>query len=406
MKIVISGGWGYGNLGDDAILDSTIRQLQVQFPGCECVVLTYNLQDSAIHAAQRVKLRLGIHALTDGGGCEIFRPVMTEDYGLRKKALVKAKYAVTETEAWFKHASKPSLLRELEVELASADLFVMSGGGYFNEKWMNKTRAQVLELQLAAKAGVPAIVLGPTIGRFTGAIRAEIEASFRKAQLITVRDEFSFAEAEQWSDRVSVVPDIALGNWLPPVAQPQGLGIVFTSQDSGFRQRTALAIKRFQGLHREAWPVRLFLTRRWKYDLRAAIAFQEDLQAQGVTSELVMPSNFQRLEQGLADCRLVISENLHGLILAARNLVPVVAINDYPPGSPNFKKFIAFLAQSNSQELYFNSLSSPETIAAQLIELANTSEAKRNDLHLLRELVVRQYGNALAMLAKRIGQSK
>jgi polysaccharide pyruvyl transferase WcaK-like protein len=402
MKIVVSGGWGYGNLGDDAILDSTIRQLQMQFPGCECVVLTYSLHDSAIHATQRVKLRLGIHALTDGGGCEIFRPAMTEDYGLRKKAWVKAKYAVTETEAWFKFASQPSVLRELEAELASADLFVMSGGGYFNEKWMNKTRAQVLELRLAAKAGVPSIILGPTIGRFTGTFRAEIEGCFRKAQLITVRDEFSFAEAEQWSDCVSVVPDIALGNWLPPGAHPQGLGIVFTSQDAAFRQRTALAIKRFQGLLQEAWPVRLFLTRRWKYDLRAAISFQEDLQAQGVACELVMPSNFQALEQGLAACRLVISENLHGLILAARNLVPVVAINDYPPGSPNFKKFIAFLSQSNSQELFFNAMSSDEAIAAQLIELADTSEAKRKDLQLLRELVARQYRDALAMFSPRI----
>lgn len=398
MKIVVSGGWGYGNLGDDAILDSTIRQLQLQFPGCECVVLTYDLQDSAIHAVPGVELQLGIHGFTDGGGCEVFRPSMTADYGLRRKAWVKAKFAVTETTAWFKYASNPSVLRNLQDELASADLFVMSGGGYFNERWMNKTRAQLLELRLAAQAGVPSVILGPTIGRFSGAIRAEIETCFRKAQLITVRDEFSFAEAKQWSDRVSVVPDIALGNWLPPVAQPDGLGIVFTSQDAGFRVRTALAINRFRSLRQEAWPVRLFLTRRWKYDLRAAIAFQEDLQAHGVACELVMPSNFQALEKGLAACRLVISENLHGLILAARNLVPVVAINDYPPGSPNFKKFIAFLSQSNSQELFFNAQSSGDAIAAKLSGLADTLDAKRRDLRSLRELVARQYKDALGTL--------
>lgn len=396
MKIVVSGGWGYGNLGDDAILDSTIHQLQMQFPGCECVVLTYDVRDSAIHAAAGVSLLPGVHALTDGGGCEVFRPAMNQDYGLRRKAWVKAKFAITETQAWFKRASGADAMRTLAAELASADLFVMSGGGYFNEKWLNKTRAQLLELRMAAQAGVPSIILGPTIGRFNGAIRTEIESCFRKAQLITVRDEFSFAEAEQWSDKVSVVPDIALGNWLPPVEKPEGLGIVFTSQHAEFRARTARAIRQFRGQRPEAWPVKLFLTRRWKYDLWAAISFQEDLQAQGVASELVMPSNFRALEAGLASCRLVISENLHGLILAARNLVPVVAINDYPVGSPNFKKFIAFLSQSNSQELFFNAQSSDEAIAAKLTGLADASEVKRRDLLALRELVAKLYKDALS----------
>jgi len=398
MKIVVSGGWGYGNLGDDAILDSTIRQLQMQFPGSECVVLTYDLRDSAIHAAERVTLRHGLHALTDGGGCEVFRPAMNQDYGPHRKAWVKAKFALTETQAWFKHASGGAAVQPLAAEVASADLFVMSGGGYFNEKWLNKTRAQVEELGMAARANVPSIILGPTIGRFSGSLRASIEACFRKAQLITVRDEFSLAEARQWSDRVSVVPDIALGNWLPPVDKPEGLGIVFTSQHAEFRRRTASAIRRFQDQCGQAWPVRLFLTRRWKYDLWAAIAFQEDLQALGVACELVMPSNFRALEQGLASCRLVISENLHGLILAARNLVPVVAINDYPVGSPNFKKFIAFLSQSNSQALFFNAQSSDESIASMLAGLAAAADAKRQDLQALREQVARQYREALGSL--------
>lgn len=396
MKIIISGGWGYGNLGDDAILDSTIRQLQDRFPGCQCVVLTYDLVDSAIHAAEGVTLRVGAHGLTDGGGCEVFRPSMVQDYSLPRKVWVKANFALTETAAWFKYASSASTMRELQAELATADLFVMSGGGYFNEKWMNKTRAQLLELRMATQAGVPSIILGPTIGRFEGAIRQEIESCFRQARLITVRDEFSFAETTQWSDHVSVVPDIALSHWLTAPVATDGLGIVFTSKHADFSERFALSVRRFIEQSGEGWPVRLFVTRRWKYDLRAAISLQEEMQSHGVACDLAMPSNFRSLEKGLASCRMVISENLHGLILAARNLVPVVAVNDYSVGSPNYKKFIAFLAQSNSQDLFFNANSSVESIASTLVSLAQRHETKQNDLLVLRERVARQYGQVLS----------
>jgi polysaccharide pyruvyl transferase WcaK-like protein len=399
MKIIISGGWGYGNLGDDAILDSTIRQLQRQFPGSQCVVLTYDLVDSAIHAADGITLRIGAHGLTDGGGCELFRPSMVQDYSLPRKAWVRAKFAFTETAAWFKYVSKASTLRELQAELATADLFVMAGGGYFNEKWMNKTRAQLLELRMAAQAGVPSIILGPTIGRFQGAIRHEIESCFRKARLITVRDEFSFAETTQWSEQVSVVPDIALSHWLPAPVVSNGLGIVFTNAHADFSKRVAQAIRRFIEQSGEDWPVKLFVTRRWKYDLRAAISLQEELQSRGVACDLVMPSNFRNLEKGLAACRMLISENLHGLILAARNLVPVVAVNDYPPGSPNYKKFIGFLAQSNSQDLFFNADNDAESISNILLSLARRHELKQGELRALREQVAQQYEQTLSGLA-------
>ena len=399
MKIIISGGWGYGNLGDDAILDSTIRQLQAQFLGCQCVVLTYNLVDSAIHAAEAVTLRIGAHGLTDGGGCELFRPSMVQDYSLLKKAWVKAKFALTETALWFKYASSTSTLLELQSELTTADLFVMSGGGYFNEKWMNKTRAQLLELQMATQAAVPTIILGPTIGHFEGAIRQEIASSFRQASLIIVRDEFSFAEATQWSERVSVKPDIALSNWTPAPVVSRGLGIVFTSKQADFSKRVAESVRCFIDQCGEDWPVKLFVTRRWKYDLRAAISLQEELQSQGVPCDLVMPSNFLNLEMGLAACRMVISENLHGLILAARNLVPVIAINDYPMGSPNYKKFIAFLAQSNSQDLFFDSKSNVKSIASTLLSLSQGYEMKQSELRALREQVAHQYEQALSSFA-------
>ncbi len=398
MKIIVSGGWGYGNLGDDAILDSTIRQLKQRFPGCHCVVLTYDPVDSAIHSASDVQLMKGAHALTDAGGCEVFIPSMTEDHNLTRKVWIKAKFAVTESSVWFEYSSRQSTLQAVREEIASADLFVMSGGGYFNEKWLNKTRAQLLELQFAEQAGVPSIVLGPTIGSFEGGVRREIAARFKNVRLVTVRDEFSYAEAMRWNDRVSIVPDIALGNWLEDPGKPDGLGVVFTSLHPAFRNKLVCAIRKYVQSRSEHVAVKLLMTRRWKCDLRAAILFQEELRGLDIACELIIPSDFKVLESAIACCEMVVSENLHGLILAARNLVPVVAVNDYQVGSPNYKKFVAFLAQSNSSDLYFSSRSEVGQMVEKLAALNDATEVKRNDLRSLREGVARQYEQALASL--------
>ena len=46
MKIILSGGWGYGNLGDDAILYSSIKLLRDKFPDSTIVVLSYNIPET------------------------------------------------------------------------------------------------------------------------------------------------------------------------------------------------------------------------------------------------------------------------------------------------------------------------------------------------------------------------
>lgn len=395
MKIVISGGWGYGNLGDDAILDSTIRQLQVRFPGCDCVVLTYDTADSAVHASQRVRLAHGVHRITDGGGCELFKPSMAKDYGLIKNAFRKARFALTETSAWFANAVGSKELIQLREEIASASLYVMGGGGYFNEKWLNKTRAQLLEMRIAADCGVPVLILGPTVGTFHGSIQGEIASAFQRARLVSVRDEASYAIVKEWKSDTVMMPDVALGNWLEDAPPKEGLGIVFTTAHTALRQCLANAVQQFTRSFDARISVKLFITRRWKYDLKSAILLQEELQRRGVGCNLIMPSNFHDLERELASCQMLISENLHGLILAARNLVPVVAVNDYAPGSPNFKKFVAFLKQSDSEKLYINSQTAEADVVSMLKCLYAHRDEKQVDLMKLRQQVADEYAREL-----------
>lgn len=47
-KIILSGGWGYGNLGDDAILLSSYNLIKNRFPNSDIIILSYNTRESSI----------------------------------------------------------------------------------------------------------------------------------------------------------------------------------------------------------------------------------------------------------------------------------------------------------------------------------------------------------------------
>ncbi|UVO98885.1 hypothetical protein NXV86_02235 [Bacteroides sp. BFG-257] len=46
MRIILSGGWGFGNLGDDAILLASIKILKWKYPLSNIVVLTNNVKET------------------------------------------------------------------------------------------------------------------------------------------------------------------------------------------------------------------------------------------------------------------------------------------------------------------------------------------------------------------------
>ena len=76
MKIVLTGGWGYGNLGDDAILSSTFSLLKEVYPDAEFYVLTYDIEDSLEHNNEGVKLLRSTHSYIDLGTSKLkFRKV-------------------------------------------------------------------------------------------------------------------------------------------------------------------------------------------------------------------------------------------------------------------------------------------------------------------------------------------
>jgi polysaccharide pyruvyl transferase WcaK-like protein len=396
MRIVISGGWGYGNLGDDAILDSTIQVLRRRYSGCEINVLTYDLDDSRAHLNIDVRLHHCLHRSIDRGSCRLFCSSIDADSSRIQRAILRVKFALTETAVWFNYAVRNDDSKNVERVIKDADLYVMAGGGYFNEMWLSKTRSQVRELSIANKNNVPVYIIGPTIGKFEGALNNQVKAIFSIAKIVTVRDLHSLADAEKMSRNVKLIPDIALSSWLPAAAMSDEkvLGVVFNNQSADFQQKTASGLAAFL-LKNPNWQVVLFVSRLWRYDYIAATRLQRALASTGVSSAIVLSSDFRELERGLGSSRIVVSENLHGLILAARNLVPVLAVNDYPEGSPNYKKFIAFLGQSESQKYCISSKSTAADISDLIADLELSISERKAGLKKLRESVFASYASAL-----------
>lgn len=385
MRIVISGGWGYRNLGDDAILDSMIKLLLNCYENCTIDVLTYDVADSAIHQNARVSLHPAVHARMDFNACEIRYPIVNKDYPLFKKIAYRLFDRLVDSQLWFDLCKQSGCFIQVEKIIQGADLFIMSGGGYFNEKWLSKTRSHLYELQLAQKHNVPFYILGPTIGSFSEQMTRQIGEIFSKAQKISVRDDSSYAEVKPFKDTISLIPDVALSTWLPEQVNYENktIGIIFTNNDSRLQAKLVAALE-ILVKQQPDWQIKLFISRRWKYDFANAMKMQKQLLVKNIDAEVIFPASFRKLEEGLAACKLVISENLHGLILAARNLVPVIAINDYPVGSPNYKKFIAFLKQSDSQGCFINNESNIEAIGQILRISIDSSLDKENIFNRLR----------------------
>lgn len=387
MRIVLSGGWGYRNLGDDAILDSSISLLQARYPGCFIDVLTYDLQDSSEHSSANVRLHASAHRLLDLNTVEHLCPHVAQDYPRLKRVLLKARFLLAESGVWGAVSPRVRSLDSIEALVQGADLFVMGGGGYFNERWLCKVRSHLIELEIARKHMVPVEILGPTLGRFQGALKARVGEALAAARSITVRDGVSEATARAYSDRVRVVPDVALGSWSAESANDSRcIGVVFTNPNPVLGETLAEGLAGFLR-NNPGWSVRLFISRKWLWDFRNTIALQNALSKKGVSADISYPAGFKTLESGLSSCAFVVSENLHGMVIAARNLVPVVAVNDYKPGSPNSNKFLAFLKQIESERYFIDSSADKNYVKSLLQTLADNRFAVAEFLRSFREEV-------------------
>lgn len=294
MRIAISGYYGFGNAGDEAVLSATLAQLRKRMPDAEPVVLSAD-------------------------------PDATT-----------AQHAVEAVPRWPYNA--------LRRTIASADLLLSGGGSLLQDATSSRSLAYyLLTLQLAHAAGVPYIIHAQGLGPLRSwAARKATAYYLCRAAAITLRDNASVALAAELGvpqDRVKLAADPAFV--LEP-APPEAADDILAAQGvdpklpllgmvvrewPGARE-VLPALVRVGRLATEEWGARVVVI---PFQLYADVPMSHELAAllpgAVVVAETMSP---QVLMSVIGRLDMLVAMRLHALIFAASQGVPAVAVS-YDP---------------------------------------------------------------------------
>ena len=322
--ITVTGAYGAGNIGDEAILAGILHILRQDLPAYDLQVLSHSpAATTSLHGVPAA------HALPGG-----------------IRSLLK--------------------LREARASLSATKLVCIGGGGILYDSdfsgGANPIRVWWLRTELLRRWHVPYAFLAVGAGpvrrrRSTWMLRRMLEG----ARLVTVRDAASAKLLREIAPRVSVVqiPDPAFA--LPPIAPvAQRATIVcarrwYASDTAEGQALTRALVDGLQPLAAEGEPVHFLpLTSNEEGD----VAFAKEL-ADGVgfgAIALETPASPRAALELFARARTVVSMRLHGVILGAVAGRPVVPISYSPK--------VAAIAS----ELGLTSLSAATLTGEQIVE--------------------------------------
>jgi polysaccharide pyruvyl transferase WcaK-like protein len=188
LKVLIAGGYGYDNVGDEAQLSANLQHWQRLSPGCRLTVLTPNLEFTHdMHGPIRVELAprkslFGLRGSEYFGSEKRFKRLypLVAVACLFNACMVRAGYPV-----FGLTSAQARLLNELN----DSDVLFLSGGGYLTGMTLTRLWDNMLLIRLAHALGVPTILSGQTIGVFKSPInRILAHWGLKKAELIYLRD--------------------------------------------------------------------------------------------------------------------------------------------------------------------------------------------------------------------------
>jgi polysaccharide pyruvyl transferase WcaK-like protein len=347
-KILISGGWGYRNLGDDSILLATIDLLRNRFPEAELIVTSYCVNDTKeiIGNTSNIKIIPSFYRL-------IFNSLYETKYYGKKTKLFSEKSKLNKIliklskkiEIYIVYINlyllkidlfEKLILRKLSKNVNykniknNVDLFIMSGGGYFNESWNSSFISHYLELKFVKKNNIKSVLIGQTIGPFNSKICRRLAYSCMSGcSSIMVRDLDSYNELDSLGIKVekSIIPDLVLSKNFKTNNKNNILTFIVFGEYINEKKKDLL--ETFKLVERDlGYKVVISISQSWKGPIENAKLLNNYLNENGCSSSLLIPRNHKELEELLSTSKVVISQNLHGLILAWRNNSSIIALND------------------------------------------------------------------------------
>ncbi len=294
MRIAISGYYGFGNAGDEAVLAATISELQRRLPQAELVVLSGDPQATSdlhrVDARPRWPL-----------------PVLTST-------------------------------------IRSADLLLSGGGSLLqNETSWASLGYYLLTLGIARRWRVPSVIHAQGLGPLNGPLaKTLVTRALMQARAITLRDEASLALARRLGvaeERLTLTADPAF--LLEPVGDAEVSAILAGAGVEPGEPLVGIVVREWRGAREalgplakiartaaEEWNARVVML---PFQLPDDLEVSHELAALAPGSALVAQELHPRALLGLiGQLDLLVSMRLHALIFAVARAVPGVGLS-YDP---------------------------------------------------------------------------
>lgn len=349
-KIILSGGWGYGNLGDDAILLSSYNLIKNRFPNSDIIILSYNIRESSLVLPESENIRYydSLHVsmygykpnvLSFGEGLlpELWKPIKSR---YNKKVIKrirdsKLRNKVIKNKEEFKEQYRKQF-QEFSDICRESDMYIMCGGGYLTG-WAEMITSKYFEVEIAKKNSLKTYIIGQTIGPFTSD-----SARFLIKSILDITDNSFFRDKESLSDAKSfgakcldkVIPDLVLSTERTAEKKNYIVFIPFLSDLTKNKEKIVQNIAAVSEKHK--CSVCITVSQLWPYGMQIGLSIYLELLARNIDARFVVPHDFHELSDILASAQMTYSQNLHGLILSYCAHTPVASLNSR-------RKFISFM---------------------------------------------------------------
>lgn len=394
--IVLSGGWGYGNMGDDALLIASVNLIRNHWPESRIRVITYNLREAQV-------LLSGIPNLTihESIHKKLFRPrLFTVDtqltFSYRLRQGLCSRLAEGRMNSLLNHyVQSPQDFRDSYIQvchgldelMVDADYYIMGGGGYLND-WPESIVTKHLE-SLAAKAhGLTMLMVGQTIGPFSKKPSRQLCLDICSMMNgMFFRDKESIRDCGKQDNIVThAVPDLALFEEIAPGKKCERITFIPFKTDvlehKDYLAENLKAISQSTGC-----TITVAITQQWQNSLSLAVACYLYFKQQGIDAELVIPRNVESLQDLLASSKLLLSQNLHGLILAYRAGTNIISLN-------TDRKFKGFMEKVHLSDYLFD-LNTANGLSLAELAASIPTQGQIHDIKPLRQEILEAFNSLI-----------
>ena len=335
--ILVAGGHGYGNAGDEAQCAETLRLLSRRYPEFQVRDLTPSPDFSfAEHPQFAHDYASRVLVYNSRRRCDWYtlRSWFDKIGFLAASILVRLNvwFVKHGLPVWFINARKAAFLQQL----SQARLLYFSGGGYLTGATRSRLWEGLVLCRLAKAFGVPVAMSGQTIGVWNGPIeRRFAHWGFKDVKVIGLRDDEdsarALAEIGISGELVMPTHDDALFCEKAPEQQVEGRYIAVNFHFWGMKdkaEREAALEKVHEAIvkTRKATGIEktVFLAMH-KTDLKSLDEYRRIYPDFGVEA-LPAAGKFREIRRAIADAEILVTMKHHPIIFAAGEATPVVSL--------------------------------------------------------------------------------